>query len=977
MSESVTRRTEDVVGSPAPVSAPPSLDSDRVTQNPVSSSSDRSDVVLVGDSSSVRSRASIGLDDQKTVISKRPPMAEPATPRAQTPSEMGRTLVGERLGHFQLEEFVGGGGMGAVFRATDMMLSRTVAVKVLSREQTDDETLLRFQKEAQNAAKLDHERIARVYYVNEDKGWHYIVFEYIDGVNVRDLVEQQGPLSIDEAIYYVLQVTEALRHAARRDVVHRDIKPSNILVMADGRVKLVDMGLARSHQLDSSQADLTQSGVTLGTFDYISPEQAREPRNADVRSDIYSLGCTLYFVLTGRPPFPEGTVLQKLLSHSSDPPPDPRLFRPDIPDDVCRILMKMLAKLPTQRYQTPDELIADLLRIADRLGLERTSSGGAIWVARPDTSTPWYEKHLPWAAPVITLVLVILALDSFGNSATERIVPVRPNLLSAAPTDRKPTGPTIPIAPKQNPKTQPKPDGVNRSTDEEPTDEDTESPKETTTPGTKTLPETALEEPSTEKPAEAIAAPVAPRLLLVGAPGTPHTADAKVVSSLAAAYELAAKSPTVEAIELHFDGERLESPFAIAVPQLTVRAAPGRMPVLVFRPTVDLPVDEHRMLRLGPGDVTFQGVQFRLELPTERTTAGWSLFQLTDSSSLLLDRCALTIRNATASGLPSQSDVSFVEVVPPVVSDTQATEDATRGRPLVRLFSTLARGEASLVRSEAGHPFRLEWTQGLLATTERLVEISGAARLSTTWPRAEIDLENVTAAARSGLCLLTSEPDAPKHLGLKVAATDCIFLTDPTAPLIEHRTLDLFDELKRKPPTFEGQGNIFAGPRQYWRMVSQRTTAPMETMLNVSLERGADYGFGQAVWSESVMWKALPSPTRPVHLHVKADYALSDDPNNPALRRGESAAGFDATVMPEFVVEPAPPAGVIKPPLPIAPREEASAPMASPMPTPPVSEKMKMMMTPSSVKPSPPKTEPPADPPETLSPDSPEPADES
>src|SRR4051812_5212492 len=115
MSESVTRRTEDVVGSQAPPPGRSSLDSDRVTQNPVSSSSDRSDVVLVGDSSSVRSRASIGLDDQKTVISKRPPMAEPATPRAQSPAEMGKTLVGERLGHFQLEEFVGGGGMGAVF----------------------------------------------------------------------------------------------------------------------------------------------------------------------------------------------------------------------------------------------------------------------------------------------------------------------------------------------------------------------------------------------------------------------------------------------------------------------------------------------------------------------------------------------------------------------------------------------------------------------------------------------------------------------------------------------------------------------------------------------------------------------------------------------------------------------------------------------------------------------------------------------
>ncbi|HVU85728.1 MAG TPA: protein kinase [Pirellulales bacterium] len=353
--------------------------------------------------------------DDRTVISDRPPLQPTADGSRPPLFEFGKLVAGDRLGHFELLEYVGGGGMGAVFRARDTMLDREVALKVLSRAQgADDETRRRFHVEAQSAARLDHQNIARVYYVGEDQGLNFIVFEFIRGENIRDLVERQGSLSVGDAVSFTLQIAEALTHACQRNVVHRDIKPSNIIVTGEGRAKLVDMGLARLHARTAND-DLTASGVTLGTFDYISPEQARDPRMADVRSDIYSLGCTLYYMLTARPPFPEGTVLQKLLQHQADEVPDPRQINPEIPDEIAALLRRMLAKDPRQRFQEPGELIAELLVVADRLDL-RPVTTGQFWIA-PQQGLAFWERHLPWIAPVAALVLIVLGVEWFGSSS--------------------------------------------------------------------------------------------------------------------------------------------------------------------------------------------------------------------------------------------------------------------------------------------------------------------------------------------------------------------------------------------------------------------------------------------------------------------------------------------------------------------------------------------------------------------------------
>ncbi len=316
--------------------------------------------------------------------------------------------AGERIDIFELEQAIGVGGMGAVFRALDTRLDRHVALKILPPQQShDSEVVQRFYQEGRAAARLDHENIARVYSIGHDERYHYIAFEYIEGTTLRQRVEKNGPLPIEEAINFTLQIGDALVHAAEREVVHRDIKPSNIIITPHGRAKLVDMGLARRFERGGDDG-LTQSGMTLGTFDYISPEQARDPRDVDVRSDLYSLGCTLFHMLTGRPPFPDGTVLQKLIQHQEETPPDVRALNPSVPPDLASILVKLMAKDRDRRYQTPEQLVRDLLTVAGALGLRSVSPEGLVWLAS-NKPRAW-ERHLVWGVPAFVLLLIVAGL---------------------------------------------------------------------------------------------------------------------------------------------------------------------------------------------------------------------------------------------------------------------------------------------------------------------------------------------------------------------------------------------------------------------------------------------------------------------------------------------------------------------------------------------------------------------------------------
>jgi serine/threonine-protein kinase len=348
-------------------------------------------------------------ETDQTVISNSPPVAPQSLTELPLSQELVHAMEGQQLGDIRLEKYVGGGGMGVVFRGLDTNLQRTVAVKILATRQMDDaESQRRFHVEARSAARLDHPNIARVHYVDEDRGLRYLVFEYIEGTNVRDLVYANGPFPLADALRYMLQITDALLHAFQRDVVHRDIKPSNIIITTEGQAKLVDMGLARFEQSEPADHELTASGVTLGTFDYMAPEQARDSRVADVRSDIYSLGCTLFFMLAGHPPFPEGTALQKLLQHQAEAPPDLQPYRPDVPESLIEVLDTMLAKRPEDRFQNPVELLTALVAVTEQLGLVHPQvSLPAAWSVGPYQSS-WFRRHAPWLIPIGLLLLTAL-----------------------------------------------------------------------------------------------------------------------------------------------------------------------------------------------------------------------------------------------------------------------------------------------------------------------------------------------------------------------------------------------------------------------------------------------------------------------------------------------------------------------------------------------------------------------------------------
>ena len=305
-----------------------------------------------------------GLPQQAASLKKPPirraehqkPMPDKPSSSSSASSSDARRLDRE-FGDYRLLRRLGRGAMAEVFLAEQKSLKRKVAIKFLKPELARDEKYIRrFRNEAQAAASLVHANIVQIHEVGCYKGYHYIVQEYVAGVNLKQLLHRRGPLDLPLAISVMHQVAAALGKAGQAGIVHRDIKPENIMLSQAGEVKVADFGLARVHH---EKVDLTQVGVTLGTPLYMSPEQV-EGRVLDPRSDIYSFGVTCYEMLAGRPPFEADNALAVAVQHLQKEPPLLGELRSDLPSGLCQIVHKMLAKKPEQRYASAIELLRDL-----------------------------------------------------------------------------------------------------------------------------------------------------------------------------------------------------------------------------------------------------------------------------------------------------------------------------------------------------------------------------------------------------------------------------------------------------------------------------------------------------------------------------------------------------------------------------------------------------------------------------------------
>ena len=370
-------------------------------------------------------------------------------------------LLGDR---YELEGVVGRGGMAEVYRARDIRLDRIVAIKTLRADLARDQTFqARFRREAQSAASLNNPSIVAVYDTGEDLSSGvpvpYIVMEYVDGRTVRDLLIEGHRLLPERALEIISGVLRALEYSHQAGIVHRDIKPGNVMVTRNGDIKVMDFGIARA--MSDSQATMTQTAQVIGTAQYLSPEQARGER-VDARSDLYSTGCLMYELLTGRPPFTGDSPVAIAYQHVRENPIPPSRLDPDMPPWADAIVLRAMAKSPNERYQTAAEMQADIQRAASgmqvaamappptradyygypdrtqRMG-PQTMMGGAQTAVSPYQQTgyggydggdnepqrSWARRWLPWLIPLLAVIaaIAVAAVMLTGNNGKTAFVP--------------------------------------------------------------------------------------------------------------------------------------------------------------------------------------------------------------------------------------------------------------------------------------------------------------------------------------------------------------------------------------------------------------------------------------------------------------------------------------------------------------------------------------------------------------------------
>jgi serine/threonine protein kinase len=317
--------------------------------------------------------------------------------------------------YYLITDSIGAGGMGQVFKATHQMMDRECAIKVLPREKSTPETISSFAREIKTQAKLDHHNLVRIYDAGQDGSVHFLVAEYVPGTDLRRLVRSQGALNMQQAASIIRQASLGLHYAHEQGLIHRDVKPGNILVTPDGIAKLSDLGLAGFlHEADEDP----RAGKVVGTADYLSPEQIRSPLEVTAVSDIYSLGCTLYYAVTGKVPFPGGTAGSKARRHIEGTPLHPRTFNEDISEEFVDVIADMMEKDPAARIQSAAEVAARL---------EPWAVDARVIQTQAMSRSPWMAAPLPTAADDERAQGIVVVEDYDDNDSS---LPESPSQIS-------------------------------------------------------------------------------------------------------------------------------------------------------------------------------------------------------------------------------------------------------------------------------------------------------------------------------------------------------------------------------------------------------------------------------------------------------------------------------------------------------------------------------------------------------------------
>ncbi|MEO1980914.1 MAG: serine/threonine-protein kinase, partial [Fuerstiella sp.] len=616
-------------------------------------------------------------------------------------------------------------------------------------------------------------------------------------------------------VNYSIQATLALSHIAAAGIIHRDIKPSNIIITQSGRIKVVDLGLARRDTTDSI-GDITVAGTTLGTFDYIAPEQARDPRMADVRSDIYSLGCTVYHMLTGRPPYPEGTALQKLLDHQGKTPPDPRVVAKDVPSELAAIVQNMMNTDADQRYQDPGQLLTDLISLATQMGLRSVPAEGVVWRRIPVRRIRELSGAIFLTGAVLAICLTALIFH---------FLPGKPE----PPPDWLKKSYAIQLSAADSLKMSPAPESTGE-------DSTLTSGKGTLNPGTAELGQ-LLERTRVSNPLPLPGSmPIGPffslvasessgvplpdniatpplerhRIRLVSANGEQQAHD-----SLSGAL---ADAQSGDEILLQFNGIQLVPSLPklgrASSENITLRAAPGFRPILEFRGDDQPSSMPGRLFNLTNNlNLRLLGVDIRVIIPNEVMSYEWVLFECNGPNRIELRDCTIEVQN------PSQRPATVFRLL------DSPLDESSDSQVDIQLNEVAIRGGVDVVLVDGQPTGRLQAEQCAFALDGSLINNVGS-QMPEIVGRLDVTLERTTSILAKPLIRMADSDvfdgrDPQRELPkLSVNSFSCVFASLTEDGVLIHSQGNTYLDTPQELLVWHGSSNLFHNYDVYWKLES-------------------------------------------------------------------------------------------------------------------------------------------------------------